>query len=123
MNIVVLGAGTAGLITALMLREKYPTFNITIVKSGEIGIIGVGEGSTEHWLEFMNFVGISLPEVIAETKATVKIGILFKDWIPGKQYVHSLSHGDISPLGRPETFNHLLLNKHYKKKSFKNKKI
>ena len=110
MNIVVLGAGTAGLITALMLREKYPTFNITIVKSGEIGIIGVGEGSTEHWIDFMNFVGISFSEVIAETKATVKIGILFKDWIPGKQYVHSLSHGDISALGRPETFNHLLLS-------------
>ena len=36
MNIVVLGAGTAGLVTALMLREKFPLYNITIVKSGDI---------------------------------------------------------------------------------------
>ncbi len=49
MKIVVLGAGTAGLITALMLREKFPTYSITIIKSDSIGIVGVGEGSTEHW--------------------------------------------------------------------------
>ena len=110
MNIVVLGAGTAGLVTALMLREKYPFYNITIVKSGDIGIVGVGEGSTEHWSEFMNFVGINLSELIRETKATVKIGILFKDWIPGKQYVHSISAAELSPLNKPEIFNQLLLN-------------
>jgi flavin-dependent dehydrogenase len=110
MNIVVLGAGTAGLVTALMLREKFPLYNITIVKSGDIGIVGVGEGSTEHWSEFMNFVGINLSELIRETKATVKIGILFKDWIPGKQYVHSISAAELSSLNRPEIFNQLLLN-------------
>lgn len=110
MNIVVLGAGTAGLVTALMLREKYPFYNITIVKSGDIGIVGVGEGSTEHWSEFMNFVGINLSELIRETKATVKIGILFKDWIPGKQYVHSISAAELSALNKPEIFNQLLLN-------------
>ena len=110
MNIVVLGAGTAGLVTALMLREKYPFYNITIVKSGDIGIVGVGEGSTEHWSEFMSFVGINLSELIRETKATVKIGILFKDWIPGKQYVHSISAAELSSLSKPEIFNQLLLN-------------
>lgn len=110
MNIVVLGAGTAGLVTALMLREKYPTYPITIIKSDNIGIIGVGEGSTEHWAWFMNYVGISNEELIHETGATVKIGILFKDWHSGSDYVHSISSFELSALNRPELFHHLYLN-------------
>lgn len=110
MNIVVLGAGTAGLIASLIIREKYPNDNITIVKSGEIGIVGVGEGSTEHWAEFMSFVGLDRVELIHETKATVKIGILFKDWNIGSEYVHSIGPFNLSGIGRPDIFNHLHLN-------------
>jgi tryptophan halogenase len=110
MKVVILGAGTAGVVTALILREKYPTYDITVVKSGEIGIIGVGEGSTEHWADLMRFIGIDLSELFTRTKATVKIGILFKDWIPGKQYVHSISRAELSGLNRPEVYNQLLLN-------------
>lgn len=110
MNIVVLGAGTAGLVTALILREKYPTFSITIIKSDAIGIVGVGEGSTEHWGWFMDYVGIDNLELIQETGATVKIGILFKDWHTGPDYVHSISSFELTALNRPELFNHLYIN-------------
>ena len=110
MNIVILGAGTAGLVTALMVREKYPASTITIIKSGEIGTVGVGEGSTEHWEWFMNFVGIDHLELIHETKATVKIGILFKDWHTGSDYVHSIFDFNLSALNRPDFLHHLYLN-------------
>jgi hypothetical protein len=110
MKVVVLGAGTAGLITALILREKYPTYPITIIKSDTIGIVGVGEGSTEHWAWFMDYVGINNLELLYETKATVKIGILFKDWHSGPDYVHSISAFELSALNRPELFHHLYLN-------------
>ena len=110
MKIVVIGAGTAGLVTALILREKYPTYPITIIKSDTVGTVGVGEGSTEHWAWFMDFVGINNLELLHETKATVKIGILFKDWHSGSDYVHSLSFFNFYTLNRPEIFNHLYLN-------------
>lgn len=110
MNIVIIGAGTAGLIAALMLREKYPVATITIVKSGAIGTIGVGEGSTEHWDSFMRFVGIDHLELLQETRSTIKIGILFKNWSSGSDYVHSISDFALSPLNTPEQFNHLYLN-------------
>jgi hypothetical protein len=110
MKIVVLGAGTAGLITALILREKYPTYPITIIKSDTIGVVGVGEGSTEHWTWFMNYVGINNLELLYETKATVKTGILFKDWHSGPDYVHSISAFELSALNRPDFFHHLYLN-------------
>ena len=105
MKIVILGAGTAGLIAALMLREKYPFYNITIVKSGEIGIVGVGEGSTEHWRKFIDYVGIRHDELIAETKATIKIGILFRNWSVHGDYTHSVDEfASISSLNRLDNF-------------------
>lgn len=108
-KIVVLGSGTAGLISSLVIRELYPLAEITILSSKEIGIIGVGEGSTEHWDAFMRFVGINHIELIAKTDATIKIGVFFKDWNIGEEYVHSISNHNNSPLFRPETFNSLLL--------------
>ncbi len=104
MEIVILGAGTAGLIAALIIREKYPHHKITIVKSSEIGIIGVGEGSTEHWNTFMKFVGISNIDLIKNTSATVKIGILFKNWNLNSEYVHSVCCNSLSPLSRPDKY-------------------
>lgn len=109
-DIVILGAGTAGLITALHIREKYPYSSICIIKSKDIGIVGVGEGSTEHWDEFMRFVGIDHFELITETNATIKIGILFKDWNPGQSYVHSVGQHYVSGSNRLETFNQLYLH-------------
>ena len=54
-SIGIIGSGTAGLVTALILRQRYQDHQITVVSSKDIGIIGVGEGTTEHWKDFANF--------------------------------------------------------------------
>ena len=77
MKINILGAGTAGLVTALILKTKFPNYKINIIKSDDIGIVGVGEGSTEHWAEFMSYVGIKFEDLIKETGATLKSGIYY----------------------------------------------
>ena len=56
-NLLVLGGGTSGLISALIIKTKLPNLKVDIIKSDKIDIIGVGEGSTEHWLDFCNYVG------------------------------------------------------------------
>ena len=58
-KISVVGGGTAGLISALILKTRYPNIEINLIQSSKIGIIGVGEGSTEHWNEFIKFIGVS----------------------------------------------------------------
>ena len=90
-HLCVVGSGTSGLVTALIAKSAFPNIKVTVISSKEIGIIGVGEGSTEHWVRFMDYINISVEEVIYETRATVKIGILFKDWNnDSTEYVHSL---------------------------------
>jgi len=86
-DIIVLGGGTAGLISALILKVRFSNIKVTIIKSDKIGIIGVGEGSTEHFKLFCDFIGVSLEEFIYETNATFKYGIKFKNWTK-KDYIH-----------------------------------
>jgi tryptophan halogenase len=91
-KIIVLGAGTAGLISALVLKSTFPKYKISVIESGAIGIIGVGEGSTEHWKTFTDYCGINTNRLIRETDGALKKGIKFENWNgDGKSYFHSLS--------------------------------
>jgi len=91
----IVGSGTAGLITALMLRKAFNDAPITIVSSSQIGIIGVGEGSTEHWSEFMRHCDIDLEEMIVSTDATHKYGISYENWTTHTpRYFHSVGNVD-----------------------------
>jgi glycine/D-amino acid oxidase-like deaminating enzyme len=92
-TILILGGGTAGWITANLMATHWADkgFDITLVESPDIGIIGVGEGSTPPLRGFMEAIGVQESEWMPECKATYKVGITFKDWStkPGfTQYVH-----------------------------------
>lgn len=88
-SLCVLGSGTSGLLSALMMKKAFPDIDVKVVASERIGIIGVGEGATEHWKLLCNFLGISLNDAIVHCGATMKVGIAFKDWgVP--DYYHSV---------------------------------
>lgn len=90
-NVTVLGGGNAGLMTALYLKTSIPDINFTIIKSSKIGTIGVGEGSTEHWMYFAKAVGINFVDLVKECGATFKIGLKFENWHgDNTSYFHSL---------------------------------
>ena len=90
-NLIVLGGGNAGLMSALYLKTTLPALNITLIKSKKIGTIGVGEGSTEHWSKFAQTVGITIVDLMENCGATIKVGIKFEDWHgDGTSYFHSL---------------------------------
>jgi tryptophan halogenase len=94
-KIGIVGSGTAGLISALMLKRAFPQADISIISSSKIGIIGVGEGSTEHWREFMRICEIPTDELLISTEATHKYGIRFENWNTQiADYYHSISGED-----------------------------
>jgi glycine/D-amino acid oxidase-like deaminating enzyme len=45
-RVLVLGGGSAGLLAALTLKILHPSLDVQMVRSSEIGVIGVGEGTT-----------------------------------------------------------------------------
>ena len=58
MNIVIVGGGTAGWLTALSLHDKH---DVTLIES-EIPTIGVGESTTDRLVEWLIKHNIDLPE-------------------------------------------------------------
>ena len=78
--IVILGGGTAGWMAACLFRHNWKDANITVVESAEIGIIGVGEGSTPQLKLFFDSLGIGEAEWMPCCNATYKTGIEFAGW-------------------------------------------
>ena len=90
-SITIVGGGTAGLISALILQYKFSqNISFKVVCSSKIGTIGVGEGSTEHWKDFLTFTRIEPFDVIRNCGATLKSGIYFENW-NDKDYFHNVS--------------------------------
>lgn len=109
-NVVILGGGTAGWITALFMNKFYPNDSVTLVESEDIGILGAGEGTTPSFRNFLEAVNIEPSELVTHCKATVKLGINFVNWNgDGKSYVHPFN-SDPS-VSEYETFNGMVLSK------------
>jgi tryptophan halogenase len=89
-NIIIVGGGTAGWLTALFMKKIFDKdANISVIESEEIGIIGVGEGSTPNFPGILYFLGINFRDFVSKTNATHKLGISFENWNgDGKKYYH-----------------------------------
>jgi len=95
MKITILGGGTAGWLTALMVRQFYPHYDVQLIESDEIGILGAGEGTVPHFVSVMEFLNIPIGFLMSECKSTLKLGINFENWNgDNKSYFHTF---DASP--------------------------
>ncbi|HEY5242401.1 MAG TPA: tryptophan 7-halogenase [Polyangiaceae bacterium] len=85
----VVGGGTAGYLTALALRRRHPSLEVTLIESSRIPIIGVGEATTPDLVEFLHgTLGIDELELYREVAPTWKLGIRFLWGAPGDHVFH-----------------------------------
>lgn len=107
LDIVILGGGTAGWMTATALVSLIPPgrCRVRLVESEEIGIVGVGEATFPEIRNFNEALGIDEAEMLRATNGTFKLGIEFVDWgFEGSRYIHPFGvHG---PANMEHIFHH-----------------
>jgi tryptophan halogenase len=90
-SIVVLGGGSAGLITAVTLKRRLPHLSVRVIRSAEIGIIGVGEGTTAFFPSHLfDYLRLNRRQFYAEAQPTWKLGLRFI-WGPRDDFFYNFS--------------------------------
>lgn len=88
-RMIIVGGGTAGWMSALFIQKSFKDRQIPcevlLLESPQIPIIGVGEGTTDDFLQFLITLDVDLLEFVRETDASYKLGILFKGWKEEKE--------------------------------------
>ena len=79
-NIVIVGGGSAGWMTAAILIKAFPTRNITVVESPTVPIVGVGESTLAHINDYVQFLEIDEADFMEYTDASYKLSIKFTDF-------------------------------------------
>lgn len=90
-SIVVLGGGSAGLIAALTLKMKLPQLMVRVIRSPDIGVIGVGEGTTASFpRHFFEYLKMKPQSFYAGAEPTWKLGIRFL-WGPRREFYYTFA--------------------------------
>src|SRR5215210_956785 len=106
-DVTVLGGGSAGFMAALTLKLKLPDLSVRVIHSSDLGIIGVGEGSTVVLTRFLHhYLRLNPARFFEMAQPTWKLGLKFI-WGPGEAFHYTFGAGPISQakgLGRPVGF-------------------
>jgi tryptophan 7-halogenase len=90
-NVVVVGGGTAGWMTALAMAHFFSGtgLRVRLIESEDVGIVGVGEATIPPIVDYHKMIGIDENEFLSACQATFKLGIEFVNWsAPGSRYIH-----------------------------------
>lgn len=102
-RILIVGGGTAGWITANLLKAKGAALlgeplEVTLVESPDIPSVGVGEATTPSLGVTLAAMGVDEHTFMKACDATFKHGIRFEQWTqspidaPGEHYFHPFEH-------------------------------
>jgi tryptophan halogenase len=105
-SVTIVGGGTAGWLTALMMqtmlnrRAEHPAVHVTLIESPNIPTVGVGEATVPGMPRLLQQMGINESEYMLRCNATFKCGVRFADWSVDKD-------------GTPITYLHPFNSAHY----------
>ena len=125
-HIAIVGGGTAGWMSALMLTTAInrriqtpgPRCQVTLIESSSIPTVGVGEATIPTLRQLFNFLELDEADWMVRCNATFKLGIKFDNWsgVPGfESYWHSF--GGVTPVVNGVNLLHHLLRDQLQGKS------
>jgi len=79
-NIVIVGGGSAGWMTAATLIKRFPEKNITLIESPNISTVGVGESTIGQINQWLSMLDIKDEDFMPHTDASYKLSIRFEDF-------------------------------------------
>ena len=94
MKVVIIGGGTAGWLTALVVNKFWKDAKVTLIESSKIGVLGAGEGGTSNFGKMLNLLDINQKEFFDRTKSTVKAGLHLYNWTGQNELSKHLFFGD-----------------------------
>ena len=90
---IIVGSGSAGWLTALVLDTYCPFLDLKLIRPRKHSPIGVGESTQTDFLRLLTAARIDLPAFYEACDATMKCGIYYEDWNgPGDHYWHPFSN-------------------------------
>lgn len=93
-NVVIIGGGTAGWLTALVVNKFWKDTSVTLIESSKIGILGAGEGGTSNFGKMISLLGINQEDFFKRTKSTVKGGLHLHNWTGNNELTKHLFFGN-----------------------------
>ena len=77
-KVIILGGGSAGLLTAVALKTRLPALQVDVIRSLKMGVIGVGEGSDLSVTRFLHgYLNIDPAPFFTQVRPTWKLGLKF----------------------------------------------
>ena len=90
-EIVVLGGGSAGWVTALFIKQVWPNCNLTVIEDPNTPPIVTGESGPASLNKLYNFLEINFTDWVTSVNAMPKLGGKLVDWNGiGTSFVHGL---------------------------------
>ncbi|WP_336211899.1 tryptophan halogenase family protein [Nonomuraea sp. LPB2021202275-12-8] len=89
-NVVIVGGGTAGWMTATYLNRAFgDSVTVTVVESAQVPTIGVGEATFSTIRHFFSYLGVEERDWMPECAGSYKLAIKFENWRePGTHFYH-----------------------------------
>ena len=79
-NIMVVGGGSAGWMTAATLIHQYPNKKITLIESPDYPTVGVGESTIGGINEWLSYLKIEDTDFMPYCDASYKLSIRFENF-------------------------------------------